>query len=103
MLRRRGDAWTLHYDPAIGIALRAITAEAAAAGQAALWASYDAIRCPTLVLRGAESDVLSRATAEAMQARGPRARLRDLPGVGHAPTLVAADQVAIVREFLLGP
>ena len=103
MLRKEGESFRLHYDPAIAVALRAITPAAAAAGEAALWAAYDAIRCPTLVLRGADSDVLSRATAQAMSERGPRARVHELAGIGHAPTLVAAEQVAVVREFLLGP
>ena len=103
MLRREGDAFRLHYDPAIAVALRAITPAAAAAGEAALWAAYDAIRCPTLILRGAASDLLSPATAKAMQSRGPRANLREFAGVGHAPTLIAPDQVAAVREFLLAP
>ncbi|MEP6740831.1 MAG: alpha/beta hydrolase, partial [Caldimonas sp.] len=66
MLRRDGDVFRLHYDPAIAIALRAITPAVAAAGQAALWAAYDAIRCPTLVLHGADSDILAPATAQAM-------------------------------------
>jgi pimeloyl-ACP methyl ester carboxylesterase len=100
MLRREGERWRLHYDPAIGQALRAITPQLAAAGEAALWAAYDRIRCPTLVLRGAESDVLSRATADAMAARGPKARVHEFAGVGHAPTIVAAEQVAVVCEFL---
>jgi pimeloyl-ACP methyl ester carboxylesterase len=100
MLRREGDRLRLHYDPAIGVALRAMTPAAAAAGKAALWAAYDAIRCPTLVLRGETSDVLSASTATAMQERGPRAKVCEVAGVGHAPTLVAPDQVAIVREFL---
>ena len=101
MLRRDGDRFRLHYDPAIALVLRAMTPAAATAGEAALWAAYDAIRCPTLVLRGATSDVLSAATAAAMQQRGPRARLHELADVGHAPTLVVPDQVAVVREFLL--
>jgi pimeloyl-ACP methyl ester carboxylesterase len=100
MLRRDGERLRLHYDPAIGVALRAITPAAATAGEAALWAAYDAIRCPTLLLRGADSDVLSRETAAAMNTRGPHARVHEFAGVGHAPTLVAADQVAVVREFL---
>ena len=103
MLRRQGDRFGLHYDPAIGVALRAITPAAAAAGQAALWAAYDAIRCPTLVLRGATSDVLSQETAESMRQRGPHATVHELAGVGHAPTLVADDQVAVVRAFLDEP
>ncbi len=101
MLRRSEAALRLHYDPAIAVALRQITPQAAAAGEAALWAAYDAIRCPTLLVRGESSDVLSRATAEAMTQRGPRARLHEFRGVGHAPTLVDAGQVAVLREFLL--
>ena len=102
MLRKDGERFRLHYDPTIGAALRAVTPEIAAAGEAALWAAYDRIRCPTLLLRGASSDVLSRATAAAMSARGPRARVHEFAGVGHAPTIVAADQVAVVRDFLFG-
>jgi pimeloyl-ACP methyl ester carboxylesterase len=100
MLRRDGDRYRLHYDPAIGVPLRAMTVAAAGAGEAALWAAYDAIRCPTLVLRGADSDVLAPATAAAMAARGPKARVHEFAGVGHAPMIVAADQVEVVREFL---
>ncbi len=90
-----------HYDPAIAVPVKAITPEAAAAGEALLWFSYDRITAPTLLLRGAQSDLLSPATAQAMTQRGPRAQLHELPGVGHAPTLVAADQRAAVRRFLL--
>lgn len=89
-----------HYDPAIALPFKAMTAETAATGEAALWHAYDALRCPTLLLRGADSDLLSAETARAMTARGPKARLVEFEGVGHAPTLVAADQVAAVREFL---
>ncbi|MBW8757219.1 MAG: alpha/beta hydrolase [Burkholderiales bacterium] len=96
-----GDGYKPHYDPAIATAFKAVTPELAAAGEAMLWHSYDAIRCPTLVLRGAESDLLSRATALAMAQRGPRARVHEVAATGHAPTLVHADQVAVVRDFLL--
>ncbi|MDQ2927241.1 MAG: alpha/beta hydrolase [Caldimonas sp.] len=103
MLRRDGDRLRLHYDPAIALPLRAMTPAAAAAGQAALWSAYDAIRCPTLLLRGAASDILAPATAHAMTERGPKARLHELAGVGHAPTLIAPEQIALLREFLLEP
>ena len=96
-----GDGFKPHYDPAIAVPFRAVTPELAAAGEALLWRSYDALRCPTLVLRGAESDLLSRATAAAMAQRGPRAQVHEIAGVGHAPTLVHADQIAVVRDFLL--
>lgn len=103
MLRPDGDGFRLHYDPSIAVPLRAVTPEQAKAGEAMLWAGYDTLRIPTLLLRGAESDLLSKATAEAMTQRGPKARLIEFAGVGHAPTLVAPDQIAAVREFLLAP
>jgi pimeloyl-ACP methyl ester carboxylesterase len=92
---------TLHYDPAIAVPFRSVTQEAAAAGEAFLWQLYDQITARTLLLRGAQSDLLSHGTAQAMGQRGPRAQLVEFAGVGHAPTLVAADQVAVVRDFLL--
>ncbi len=101
MLVPDGNGWKPHYDPAIGVPFRAVTPEAAAAGQAMLWRSYDAITCPTLLLRGADSDLLTLDTALDMTRRGPQASLRQFTGVGHAPMLVVADQVAVVKEFLL--
>jgi pimeloyl-ACP methyl ester carboxylesterase len=96
-----GGGFTLHYDPAIAVPFRSLDEKSAAAGQAALWQLYDAIRARTLLLRGAESDLLSRATAEEMMRRGPKPRLVEFSGVGHAPTLIAQDQVEAVTGFLL--
>ena len=103
MLKPDGDGFRLHYDPAIAQPFKVITPAIAAAGEAMTWAAFDAIRCPTLLLRGANSDLLKRETAQAMTQRGPKARLVEFAGVGHAPTLVADYQVAVVREFLLSP
>jgi pimeloyl-ACP methyl ester carboxylesterase len=103
MVKPDGDGLKPHYDPAIAAPFRAITPEIAAAGEAALWQAYDAIRIPTLLLRGADSDVLARETALAMTQRGPKAKLVEFAGIGHVPTLIADDQVAAVREFLLSP
>ena len=100
LFREDGGQWKLHYDPAIALPFAAVTPEIAAAGEAALWAAYEALHCPTLLIRGAESDLLSADTARQMAERGPRTRLVELPGIGHAPTLIHADQVAIVRDFL---
>lgn len=91
----------LHYDPALAIPIRAITAEIAAQAEAGAWALYDAITATTLLTRGAQSDLLSPATAKAMTERGPRARLVEFEGVGHAPTFVAAEQTSVVASFLL--
>jgi len=94
-------AVTLHYDPAIALPFGAVTRETAAQGEAMLWQLYDAIQAQTLLLRGAESDLLSHQTALQMATRGPKARLVEFAGVGHAPTLIAADQVDTVVRFLL--
>jgi len=90
----------LHYDPAIAQAFKAAPID-----DIALWPVWEAIACPVLVLRGAESDLLLEDTAEEMTRRGAAAargqvRLRTIAGAGHAPALMAPDQVAIVREFL---
>ncbi|SCX68515.1 alpha/beta fold hydrolase [Variovorax sp. EL159] len=97
---KASESWVLHYDPAIGVALRAITPEAAAQGGAIMWGLYDAIDARTLLLRGAVSDLLSRETALAMTQRGPHAKLVEFDGVGHAPTLVDPAQIAVVTDFL---
>ena len=90
-------------DPDIAVPFRAVTPAAFQAGEALLWQSYDRLTCPTLLLRGADSDLLSHDTAQAMTQRGPRAQLHEFAGVGHAPTLVQADQIEVLRRFLLSP
>ncbi len=102
VLRQTEDGqWTRNYDLKLALPFKAITPEMAQQGEAALWAAYDAIRCPTLLVRGAESDLLSAETAQRMTVRGPRAQLVEIPGVGHAPTFMHADQIEIARRFLL--
>ncbi len=98
-----GAGFKSHYDPAIAVPFRLVTPELARAGEAALWQAYDGLKQRVLLLRGAQSDLLSVATAQAMTQRGPRVRLVEFAGVGHAPTLVQPEQVQAVREFLLAP
>ena len=86
----------LAYDPRIGDAFKANPPQ-----DIDLFPVWERIACPTLVLRGAISDLLSPQTAQAMTQRGPRARLVEFPGVGHAPWLASQDQIAPVRDFLL--
>lgn len=102
-LRQDGTGFKSHYDPAIAQPFAAITPEAAAAGEAMLWMAYDSLQCPTMLLRGADSDLLTAETAQAMTVRGPKAKLVSFERVGHAPTLVQPEQVAVVRDFLLSP
>ncbi len=86
--------WSLRYDPAIAVPFRSQPAPAD------LWSTWDAIRVPTLVLRGRDSDLLSTATAQAMTRRGPRAGLIEFDGVGHAPALLTSEQIEPVVAFL---
>jgi pimeloyl-ACP methyl ester carboxylesterase len=87
----------MHYDPKLAEPFRALMPEQ----DLELWPLWDAVACPVLVLRGAESDLLTRATCEAMANRGPKATVVEIPGVGHAPTLMHADQIKPVRDFLV--
>lgn len=85
------------YDPGLGDVFRA----APILEDIDLWPVYEAIRCPTLALRGADSDLLEAGTLSAMAARGPCARTVEFTGVGHAPMLMDPAQIAVVRDFLL--
>ena len=67
-----------------------------------LWAEYDAIDIPVLCLRGANSDLLLAQTAQAMRSRGPRARVEEIAGCGHAPALNVPGQIGLVEAFLAG-
>jgi pimeloyl-ACP methyl ester carboxylesterase len=86
----------MNYDPAIALPFRK-----AMDRDIVLWKQYDAVRCPTLLLYGAESDLLLRETALEMTQRGLKPKLIEFAGIGHAPVLMAEDQIAAVRDFLL--
>ena len=101
MLRPEPEGgFVLHYDPKIAVPMQGMTQEQVAQGEALLWNLYDAITAQTLVLRGAKSDLLTAQTVQEMAQRGPKAHSATLEGVGHAPTLVQPEQVALVKEFL---
>ncbi|MPQ55554.1 alpha/beta fold hydrolase [Duganella sp. FT27W] len=103
VLRQDADGkWVRHYDMGLALPFRSVTPESAKADEAMLWAAYDAVQCPTLLVRGANSDLLTRDTAQLMTQRGPKATLVEIADVGHAPTFIHDDQIAIARAFLLG-
>lgn len=102
VLRQDKDGlWILHYDPGLGIPFKTVTPENAQRNAAILQMTYDAITCPTLLLRGAESDLLTSEVAQAMTQRGPKAKLVEFAGVGHAPSLTHDDQIEVVKNFLI--
>lgn len=92
--RRDNGKFSAHYDPAV----MQVFAELGSAVD--LWDIYNAISCPTLVVRGAVSELLPQSVAEAMTRSGPRARLEVVAGCGHAPMLNTPEQMAMVGEFL---
>ncbi len=103
VLRQNEDGkWVRHYDLALAVPFKLTTPEAASAAEQMLWAAYDAITCPTLLVRGAQSDLLLPEVAQEMTRRGPQARLVEFPEVGHAPTFMHAPQIEVARQFLLG-
>lgn len=95
--QRTDGRWGFRYDPAIAAPFRAACGEQ----DIDLWPVYQAIACPTLAIRGAESDLLTRATWQRMSEVGPRAQLAEVAGVGHAPMFMDEAQIALVRDFLL--
>jgi pimeloyl-ACP methyl ester carboxylesterase len=94
--RRLADgSYALHYDPRIAEAFLDVT------GSLDLWDRWDKITCPVTVFRGAKSDLLLAETAHEMQERGPKATLVEFADCGHAPMLMAEEQIAAVKRWLL--
>lgn len=96
--RSDDDNYTVHYDPGI--------AEPYKNQQNALvtlWEQWDKIRCPVHIFRGQESDLLTKNTTAKMLSRGPDSCLTELPGIGHAPALMAEDQIAMIKDWFYEP
>lgn len=93
--------WQFHYDPGIAEPFRAaIAANGGRAADLDLWALYDLIQVPTMLIRGAQSDLLTQDVALQMTRRGPKATLATIPNVGHAPSLLHADQIDLIEQFI---
>ena len=95
--QRPDGRWGFLYDPAIAAPFK----QAFAGPEIDLWPVYERINCPTLVTRGALSDLLTQETWQNMALRGPRAKLAEIAGVGHAPMFLSDDQISIALDFLL--
>jgi pimeloyl-ACP methyl ester carboxylesterase len=95
---KRNGGYAIAYDPGIAVPMRS-----ARPVDVDMWEYWDKIRCPVLLLRGATSDVLSRETAAEMLRRGPPTELIEFPDVGHAPALMAQEQIDVVTSWLLAP
>lgn len=87
---------TLHYDVRLVEPFNHYT------GEVTLWPVWAQIFCPTLIIRGELSDLLSAEQVEQMLARKPESNAQavSFAKVGHAPTLAAPEQIEVVQEFL---
>lgn len=93
--RRKDDGKiTVHYDP------RMIQQLINYPTDYLMWDDYDQVDVPTMLLRGAYSDLVTPELAEEMKTRGPKAEVHEIPGCGHAPALNVPEQLDIIDEFL---
>ena len=91
-----GGGFALDYDPGL-----AVVAKREPVRSVEMWPVWDRIRCPTLTIWGTESKLLLKRDVEQMKVRGPKSRVVEVPGVGHAPP-IEGDLIDAIREFLLG-
>lgn len=105
-VKRREDngRWYLRFDPAIGKWNAQSDPELPIGPEFLrgidLWTVWNAVNCPVLVLRGANSEVLPAATVDEMKRRKPATQSVEFAGVGHAPALFDRKQIDVVRGFL---
>jgi pimeloyl-ACP methyl ester carboxylesterase len=102
LVHERDGAWRFRYDPRIAEPFTQTTPELAALGEAALWQSFASTEGPVLVVRGERSDLLSRETVAKMIEKGRNVSSIEIPGVGHAPAFLSADQIDIAKRFFIG-
>ncbi|CAB3784001.1 2-succinyl-6-hydroxy-2, 4-cyclohexadiene-1-carboxylate synthase [Paraburkholderia ultramafica] len=102
LLHEQDGGWSLRYDPRIALPFAAVTEEATKLGEAALWHSLASFQGPVLVVRGEQSDLLSRETVAKMVETGRAVASVEIAGVGHAPAFLAADQIDVARQFFIG-
>ena len=99
MLVQKDGLWVMHYDPDISIPFASVNPIMAKAGEMAMWHAFKQIHIPMLIVRGGDSDLLSAKTVAEMCKVNPHIRSIEIPGVGHAPAFVKAEQVALAKEF----
>jgi len=99
MLIERNGLWIMHYDPNIAVPFASVNPVMAKAGEMAMWHAFKQIHIPMLIVRGAQSDLLSAATVAQMCKVNPYARSIEIANVGHAPAFVKKEQIALAKEF----
>ncbi len=99
MLIERNGLWIMHYDPNIAVPFASVNPVMAKAGEMAMWHAFKQIHIPILIVRGAQSDLLSADTVAQMCKVNPYARSIEIENVGHAPAFVKKEQIALAKEF----
>jgi len=99
MLIERNGLWIMHYDPNIAVPFASVNPVMAKAGEMAMWHAFKQIHIPILIVRGAQSDMLSADTVAQMCKVNPYARSIEIANVGHAPAFVKKEQIALAKEF----
>lgn len=95
----RDGCWVKHYDPNIAMAFAGVTQDLMTQGEQMLWGAYACVNAPTLILHGAQSDLLLTDTIQKMVQLNPQATVARFAGVGHAPSLIVEDQIQTVVGF----
>ena len=96
--QRKGERLVLTYDPRVARTLAAIDIERPLPP---LWNEFDGLaRVPVMVIRGANSDVLSAATVAAMRARRPDLQAIEVADQGHVPLLEGDELLAQIARFV---
>jgi pimeloyl-ACP methyl ester carboxylesterase len=96
--RRVADGYALHYDPRIA----SIAHPPPFAPGLSLWSSWYRVRCPVLLIRGRTSRIFPAEVLDTMLDVKPDAQHLEIADAGHAPSLMAPDQIAAVANFLAG-
>ena len=99
MLIERNGLWIMHYDPDIAVPFASVNPLMAKAGEMAMWHAFKQIHIPMLIVRGAQSDLLSADTVAQMCKVNSYTRSIEIPNVGHAPAFVKKEQIALAQEF----
>lgn len=86
----------LNYDPKIGDPLRG----GLTGFDVNLWPLWDMIKCPVLVFRGKQSDLLTAEITDKMSKRGPCVSIVEIEGAGHAPTLNSPEDIELIEDWL---
>ncbi|WP_027793429.1 alpha/beta fold hydrolase [Paraburkholderia acidipaludis] len=102
LLHEADGEWRFRYDPRIAEPIKSVTPEQTGQGEQFLWRSLAAFKGPVRVVRGAQSDLLSRETVAKMVEVGHSVSSVEIAGVGHAPAFLSADQIEVARAFFSG-